>query len=307
MKKVVFILINLTIILVMLFISELVLNIKEYTIGHNIRPYKILQNPYRSEFLHIMHDYYLDIENAFETRKPFIIKNTPVTLFTGCSFTYGMHLEENKTPHVIFSRYSKESSYNWGRPATSPREILSNFRYNIYELPQNNNVKYVIYTYIKDHKRRLYDDMCKYEYDFKEKNNKLIKRNFIPFIEQLKITRAIKQWRYYNIDKGDCSVKVQNLFSLYIKEIYDEISKKYSFYNKPVKFIILIYDEDECDINWQNEISKYSSNIKIIKIKDLLKFDYTQKEWLLEDLSHPNEKFWDVLLPILYKNLTGKK
>lgn len=303
MKKLKLIFINLLLILLILFISELILNIKEYRNGKNIKPVEMLKNPYRDDFLFIMNRYYLDFENAFEIREPFIIKNAPVTLFMGCSFTYGMHLDEKRLPHIIYGKISKHSSYNWGRPATSPREMLSILRYNIYELPRKDNVKYVIYTYIQDHKRRLYDDMCKYEYDFKEKNNKLIKRNFIPYFEQLKTTRAIKQWIYSDVKVSECSDETQNFFALYIKEIYDEISKKYSYGNKKTKLIILIYDEDNCDRNWQKRAEEYSDNIKVIKISDLLNFNYKQKEWFIDESGHPNEKFWEILMPKLCKKL----
>ena len=84
----------------------------------------------------------------------------PIILL-GCSFTYGDNLSETETFSHVLSKYSNRNVYNLGLGGRSPRTMLylmrENFQFTKEKLLNNNlNFEYIIYTYISDHKRRLY-------------------------------------------------------------------------------------------------------------------------------------------------------
>lgn len=240
---------------------------------------------------------------AYPLGSPCKSKQSPVVLL-GCSYTYGDGLADKDTFSALLAEYSNREIYNLGLGGRSPRTMLyllrDNFNYTKEEILKNNtNVQYVIYTYIPDHKRRLYVNLVSNDIPFYKKDNNhlvltqvsLFKRTYV-YKSLMELIYAYKI-KYYPED-------VFNLFHLYIKEINQEIKKQFHFGNEKTKFVILVYEEDEKDA-WEDI---KDDNIIIIKVKDLTNIDVLSPEYkVAPNDCHPNEKAWQVIVPALMKEL----
>lgn len=226
-------------------------------------------------------------------------KKKSVVLF-GCSFTYGQHLEDKYAFHSVLSKYTKRNVYNLGICGGSPRESLYLLRDKqiINQTVQNQNVEYVIYTYIQDQKRRLYTDITGNVPHFKktEKGNALKFYNRHSYLYRTYTYRNITNYIYMNFIKDKDKY---NLLRLYIKEINQEIKKTFG---ENTKFVILIYDDEKNDIQFFNSLSK--EGLIIIDLNNLLHIDLDNNKYKIsENDSHPNSKAWEVIVPALVKEL----
>ena len=89
---------------------------------------------------------------------------------------------------------------------------------------------------------------------------------------------------------------------LYIKEIDEEIKNNFSYKNKPAKFIILNYGNDE-EIHF-DEVIGNNNNIVVVNVEDLVDFNTENSEYTIcENDIHPNEKAWNAIVPKLIKKL----
>ena len=232
-------------------------------------------------------------------REPSIVKNSeelPLALM-GCSFAYGLYLEEDKTPSAILSKLTGRTVYNLGIPAGSPREmlyILRNDEYRTKLFGNRTDFEYIIYPYITHHKYRLYQNTLQYVVtpSYKVKNEELV---YSPQNKVLAISylyRKFLELRYSKINQ----VSAFKLHSLYMKEINKEIKK----YFPQTKFVILIYEDhlNEDRSNLEKE------GITIIKATDILDTNINKLEYKISaENRHPNEKAWELLIPSLIKKL----
>lgn len=234
-----------------------------------------------------------------------IQKKSPIIL-VGCSYTYGLALSENETFSYLLSKYTGRDVYNLGIGGRSPRTILylmrENFNYTKTNLLKNNlNIEYIIYTYIPDHKRRLYvnlicNDIPCYK-TIKKDNNKHLKFVNCNSLKKTYIYRNIMElvYRYKMLNTPK---EMFDIFTLYIKEIHREIQSNFHFNNKKTKFVILVYDEEAID-DW-NILKR--DDIIVIRIKEDLNINISDKKYKLLD-NHPNAKAWQDIVPALVKKL----
>ena len=186
MKKI--ILINILVFFIMLIILELFSVFYAASIRINQQNNNLLMRPYESNIFKYITKIYLnkytfsryDIQDVL-LREP-IVKNTkklPVVLF-GCSVTYGFSLDANNNFSSILSKVANRTVYNLSYNEWSPAHMLKllkeNRNKNLFFIQ---NPEYVIYTIIKDHKRRLvfyqgwgYDSQLYLRYQI-GKNNEL--------------------------------------------------------------------------------------------------------------------------------------
>lgn len=230
--------------------------------------------------------------------------NTPSIVLMGCSFTYGSLLNDDETFSYQLSKYTKKPIYNLGIRGGGPREmlyILRNKKWLNKLTKNNNNTEYIIYTYIYDHQRRLYLNRRSAVPSFKvTKQNHLQQINYCKLLRR---TIAIKRIQDFLFDKFYIKNSFE-LFSIYIKEINEEIKRNYSYKGKPTKLVILIYDAVWDKDMWANETLSNDENIIIIKVSDLLgKYIYEDKYYVTEDLHHPNARAWKEIIPPLTKKL----
>lgn len=253
---------------------------------------------------------YKNINNSpidlYEIRKPIIKNNTNGSIILlGCSFTYGHLLKDNETFGAVLSDYTDKSVYNWGLNSSSPREIL----YLLHQkdiikklIEDRSNVEYVIYTYIPDHIFRLYYNLSELSPIYKLKDNsKLIYKRNTPYNVTF-LSRELQRVKY----KYTSEEKRQKYFSLYIKEINEEIKKNFKFKDKNTKFVILIYYPEGIK-DW-NKISELDNNIITVNVSDIAQTDiYDDKYRISKDDIHPNAEAWKIIVPNLIKYLDNIK
>lgn len=241
-----------------------------------------------------------DIEDySFAGNNPETFKKKPIVL-VGCSYTYGQHLEDKYAFHNVLAKYTKRFVYNLGVCGGSPREILFILRNNkiINRTIKNKNIDYVIYTYIQDHKHRLYTDITLNTPHFKKTDN----GNALKFYKGSSYFYRTYTYRNFTdfIYMNFISSKTKyDLFNLYIKEITKEIK---NLFGENTKFVILVYNISEDDIPSFDKLSK--EGIIIINLNDLLNIDlYDQAYTISKDDYHPNAKAWEIIVPAIAKEL----
>lgn len=228
-------------------------------------------------------------------------KNTkkPEIVLIGCSFTYGDGLERNEAFYNVLKRYTNRTVYNFGISGAGPKEFLYILKdENVYKLLHDtNNVEYVIYTYILDHKRRLYSTgRFPLGAEFKLKNGKL----YIDNKDNIKIlfcyfykTFMNLYWLINNLFNRDWK-----LFEIYLNEMYNETQKHLKNGDKKTKFVVLLYEYSPEKDHWKEINNK---NIIVIDLKDLIP-DLDKEEYSQPD-KHPNKKAWETIVPIISEKL----
>ena len=273
MKKI--ILINILVFFIMLIILELFSVFYAASIRINQQNNNLLMRPYESNIFKYITKIYLnkytfsryDIQDVL-LREP-IVKNTkklPVVLF-GCSVTYGFSLDANNNFSSILSKVANRTVYNLSYNEWSPAHMLKllkeNRNKNLFFIQ---NPEYVIYTIIKDHKRRLvfyqgwgYDSQLYLRYQI-GKNNEL-------YPVQRKYPLYFRSFLVKNIQHSIENTKLKNeelvdelLFKIF-KESVSIIKSRWS----NAKLVMLVYNDELCS---------YEKNKELYKTEDTL----TKKE-----------------------------
>ena len=227
-------------------------------------------------------------------------------LLIGCSYTYGVLLENNEAFHSYLSNYTKRNVYNIALPGIGPREILYMLRDKEFidpKIQNKNNIEYVIYTYIYDHQVRMYSNLRSLVPNYKkDKNNNLIYYNENNFIDKSYtknlITRLLANKLYTKRNPQDKNSSFQLLLT-YIDEIYKAIENQFSYNNKPTKFIILLYNQ----MNNENWTLIKNKNITVINLEDLTNEDINKDQKYKVIDGHPSKEAWQVIVPALVKEL----
>lgn len=318
MKNINIVLFNLLVIFILLLLAELVAFSIEFNILIKEGTYKIPDalNYYKR----ILTDYNTEPYFSHFFRKPVIVNNKNKNIILlGCSFTYGLKLNDNETFQYNLAKETNLNVINLAIPSIGPREILhilrnqyildsfldkreikvtNNKLYEREERKEIYNAEYVIYTFIQDHKRRLVYDLNEHAPHYKNtKENKLILLNNKVYYCSF-LYRQLKALQYRYMSEKD----IDKLFYTYIKEINNEIKDKfYSSNNKPAKLIILLYNDDD-SINW-NKISQLKE-VEIIKLSEIIHTNINESTYQIsENDAHPNAKAWGRIVPALVKEL----
>ena len=233
-------------------------------------------------------------------RKSYIYKNSrqrPIILF-GCSFAEGAELEDNQTPCFKISQLTGRSCINRAKGATGTQFMYYQLKNNdiLKEIPE---ADYIIYIFIWDHLKRLYNyqvnpliDMFNLRY--KNKNGKLeeIKPIFKPLYSSFFIKRLLNNKVYNDAIKEGFTF---SLFNKIMKESTEIIKTKYP----NSKFIMIEFPDIEKKNLPESEIKELESlGITVVKAKDLIENDYiyNDKYWT-EFKIHPSETAWNAILP----------
>ena len=270
----------------------------EQTANLKIKDYaKLLNESINSNYL--INDYYN--KGSFVSMYGEEYKNKPSVILLGCSYTYGTNLDEKDKLNVQLAKYIKTPVYNLGLPGGGPREIihiLNNDKLLEEMNIDKNNVKYFIYIYIGDHQRRIYSDLRSLVPQYVKHNNELKQIKTIKFIDKLMITKAIKG--YY----ADNFVKLEDFWDnevVYIKNMQELISKKFSNGEMPTKLVILDYED------WGNEDWSQISDIEgieVIHLKDLADIDVEKLPYIVwEGDDHPSALVWQTIIPKLVERI----
>ena len=221
-------------------------------------------------------------------------KNKKDIVLLGCSFTYGDLLENENAFHSQLSKYIHRNVYNLGLSASSPREIL--YIFNNPEIldkliDKSDNIEYFIYTYIIDHKRRLYSNLRPLSpfYISDKDYKRLIYLELPSWLNHLYTIRYINTILFDNNYYKNNSL----LFNLYMREINQKIKSDF----KKAKFVIFVYEDDNT-LDWE-KLKK--EGIIVIQRSDL-NLDLEDSKYKVSD-GHPSAKAWQVIVPALAKEL----
>ena len=251
-------------------------------------------------------------ENLSSLRNPSGLNYTnsrKIVLF-GCSFVYGHGLNENQTIGYKLSNFLKIPVYNRAMVGGNPQELWyqvaaegSEDFYN--EVPLTDTY---IYTIIDSHFERIYNFYPVYTY--RHPLNYLTSKGELKrdiqqslLLNLLKISysyRFIEQKIKYNfLTNKDNYPKIINNTALYLIESKKELEKR----NKQkINFIVLFYDK----IRYEEELEQKlkENGIYVIKTKDLTKEDLRSLKYTLSETDkHPNEAAWDLLTPLIAKEI----
>ena len=223
-------------------------------------------------------------------------KKRPILLF-GCSFVYGHKISEDKIMSHVLAKYTNRPVYNRAKHGFGVQNMLYQLQNeNFYKIiPQP---EYIIYTYIGDHVRRLYQP------------------SIVSLKEYYDIRYSFKQGELKQNTEKDCilSAKIKMLFwnkGLFINDKKNDellkqhflLSKKYvDKYWPGSKFIIFIYLDGSNIENIIPDLIK--AGFIIIKRNDIAPFnDYDPNYSLGNGDVHPNERAWDYIIPKLTERI----
>lgn len=238
----------------------------------------------------------------------------------GCSFAWGCFLEDNQTFEKKLSELANRTVHNRGYCGfgLSPMVWMSknNDFYKDITSPE-----YIIFIYIYDHMRRIYEEKYgnnsfhTYVGYKEEKNHKLVEKYpFILWFNRLNIMHNfINNYIFKNLLSEKNRDKNFDLLKLYFEETRREFQKRYP----NIKFIIIKHPYGMRTLQKDHEFpytigySYYTPRWKeledegfiIYDLKDKFQnIDFESDEYTFPD-GHPNEKAWDVVAKQLVNDL----
>ena len=133
---------------------------------------------------------------------------------------------------------------------------------------------------------------------FKIKNNELETTKFNINFYKTNFTNYCWENFIYNkiLHKN-----AQEIFILYIKEINNEIKKTFSNGEKETKFILLNYRNGHHHSVTDIKDIKIDG-VRIINLSDIVNINTRRDKYRMHD-DHPNEKVWELVVPLLIKEL----
>lgn len=240
----------------------------------------------------------------------------------GCSFVEGSFLEYNETFGYKLSKKLHRTVYNRGFSGFGIPQMLWQARYNNFYKKIDTEPQYVIYVYIFDHLRRIYESKyghinvyLGYELKTNKNGTHLIEKN--PLLLQLNrfyITRYTMQnfiFPKYLSKKNDD--KNFDLIKLHFIETRKELQKKYP----NIKFIIIKHPfgqkysspKDLYSLDYSYTTPRWKEledeGFIVYDLKDRMNVDITDDEYTFPD-GHPNSKAWDIIIDKMTKDLNIK-
>ena len=233
----------------------------------------------------------------------------------GCSYTYGVGLDENQTFAYKLNKYTDRTTYNRGINSSGPQLVyrqLSDINFK----KQIPDAEYIIYTFLSyDHIKRLflYSLLC-------TKTSENITPRY--YIKNDRLTEVNPVW--YNMLFFSLGRKI---ITLKIKpEVENEFNSDYPLFFKTMeecvkisrtkypdsKFVLLEMthprsgEETNHNTCFTKEQIMKLKNLGIIYInaEELVGHDFNDTtKYRIKDKDHPNEAVWDEIVPKLSRKL----
>lgn len=248
----------------------------------------------------------------YKTRKPVgtEFKADPILIF-GCSFAYGMNLEDNQTFSTKLSKLTKRPVYNYAICGKSFQQMffITESEEFYKKVPPCSTV---IYVMIEDHFKRLLGDpffLCEnnIEVNYKYKNKKLVVDNFDnPFVAFYKIDYTIRAIRrmlgklYVNNEANNEQMTDEAL--AYFIKTRENLNKHWK--NNP-RIILFAYLPYNLSYNLIDKLKK--ENFEVITTQDLTEENLENTENYMQENWHPTEAAWDLLTPLFIKKMQENK
>ena len=240
-------------------------------------------------------------------------KNKKSIVVFGCGYAEGVDLSDDQTFEKKLSDYLKVPVYNKGIgsgfiqhtilavQSGQMDDIIKKSNIAIYILPTiNDAVRLKVYP-----DRNYFNPMFLYAKNlypvFEEKNGELVLRNSkFPSLTGNTLNRLLTkiylQKKYFN----DC-----NLLTEYTVQHFIKLNNELKAINPNIKLVIINFWDLEQNTRAFNKLMK-NENISVIHIADIsksLNIDLTSDEYRTEQNKHPNEKTWNILTPLIAKEL----
>lgn len=217
-------------------------------------------------------------------------------IVAGCSFAYGMLLDEKDCIHKILADMTGRTVSNIAVPSGNERETLWFFTHKdrlFKYINKNQDVDYVIFVRIDDHRRRILCDVGTIAPQYKVvKNGTEIEFEQDKLYRHTFLYRNLKSVKYFLFPREKQAKELENLFLRKINERMKEL-----FPNS--KFVVLNYAFETSDK--LKELEK--DGIKVITLGDFFGDDFFKEEYKAVDNSHPNGKAWKRVSEILKEQL----
>lgn len=231
-------------------------------------------------------------------------KEKAILLFGG-SFTFGHEIPVEKTLHKVLARHSSRPIYDRSLSGYGVNQMLYQLQdedfYKIVPEPE-----YIIFTYIPDHIRRLYQP-CLFSipqyygahYSMKKDKNGnyyLEHRKYPLFYDRFNFVARLIDFKPFDI--------ANDYSRAFLKQHFIETKKAIDKHWKNTKFIIFVYYDD--DTFYFEQIQKDLEKIgyTVINRNDVFPFEPKDVRYCLsKDDGHPNDKAWDAIVPKLIEYL----
>lgn len=266
----------------------------------------------------IVYDYFYlnnvvedDGNNANGIRKPILIgENNPIIIFGG-SFAFGHYLKQKQTFAYKLAEKLNRNVYNRGIVGCGINNMLYQINSSkFYETVPPSNL--VFYLMINDHYRRLilksfhpieYAEYAHYVYN--RKKDEMEMTNFIPVIEQIEksyLVKLLKNFYASHYTKSQkCTEKANEKILISFLKAREKLEKKW---NKKIDFVVILYDNVSFPELLKEKLEQ--NGFYVIITNELTDVDLKSATYLQQDNDHPTEEAWNLLTPLIIKNLKEK-
>lgn len=222
-------------------------------------------------------------------------------IFTGCSFTYGVGLEEHQTISYKTSKLLKNPVYNMGLVSRAINTTIAMIEYGVFDSRVSVPPKTVLYNYADFHLKRLVMPNVFWEgNEFLYRiNNGGLERKRPPFIiSRFLIFCLIREnlYEFFVEHSKNYRTYMKKLLKVHFLEMKKLLNEKYGDF----KFIILVYEKSPIFEEMASDMEK--EGFIILRAYEDFGIDTTEKTYRLSDW-HPNETAWDIIVPQLVKHL----
>lgn len=225
----------------------------------------------------------------------------PIVIF-GCSYAYGDNIGENKTFSHNLAKYTKSPVYNFAMGGFGVQHLfyllnkkeMQNRYFNVIKEP-----KYVFYVYVPVQNVRLYEHIFipLLPTEYLNYNIKTLKR--VQYPEIFYRSFILKNIDILIASKKEKDLKLNEKYLVRYFSATKEIMQKNW---KNTKYCILYYGEPFYFDLIKDVADKSGWNL--VNLDDFVDGNITDEKYCLNKIDrHPNGYLWEVLSPVLAKNL----
>ena len=228
-----------------------------------------------------------------------------IVLF-GCSYAYGVGLAQNQTFSYKLSQILKTPVYNralaWGNLQEMWYQAAAEGSKDFYtQVPKSDTY---IYLMMYDHYNRMYSFFTVYTYrqylnyidyngNLKTQLQSSLSDNILSISYTYRHIKNLITYKYLQNPKNK-----DEIINRAVKYIVSSKKELENQNGKDIKFIVILYDDIDYDKELVKELNK--NNIHTIRTKDITDKKLKNAKYTLTKTdSHPNEKAWNLLTPVI--------
>ena len=222
----------------------------------------------------------------------------PIVIF-GCSFAYGAGLFDNQTFSHKLSEYTKRKVYNRAYNGWGPQNMLYQVkRKDFYDIVKE-EPEMIIYVFMSGHTMRAFTEIWAFENEIFYKDTKDSLKESYFRSGRLLYGYTARQIRRLITTKKDCTQAAADFAIKHFTESKKEMEKHW----KNTKYCIFVYSYND-NKNFEKKYLETLRNKDFIVIfaDDITDKNIHSTEYRRSNFDeHPNEKAWDLLVPLFSK------